>query len=144
MADPTPAEVAAAHETLYKVGVKLRREVAGAAHVERSLAANDDDFLRPMQELATEAGWGSVWIRPGLERKFRSLLCVGMLVALGRGTELAVHLRGAFNNGATKLEVREALLQSALYCGMPAAIEGFRVAKRVVEEMEKEKGQPLE
>lgn len=139
----TPAEIEAAHKILYDVGVKIRYEVAGKEYVDRSLAAGDSDFMRPMQELLTEAGWGNVWARPGLDRKQRSLQNIGMLCALNRPVELGVHVRGAITNGVTKLELRETLLQVAIYCGMPSGIEGFKVAKRVIDEIEKENGGPV-
>ena len=91
-----------------------------------------------MQELVTEACWGSVWTRPGLEKKQRSLLNIAMLCALNRSTELGVHVRGAVNNGATEVEIRETLLQAAIYCGMPAGIEGFKIAEKVITDMKKE------
>ena len=119
---PTDAEIAAAHATLYAAGLSIRSAVAGPEHVERSLAAHSSAFSRPMQELATEAGWGWVWTRPGLERKTRSMLNIAMLCALNRMTELAVHVRGAVRNGCTEEEIREVLLQVAVYVGMPAGL----------------------
>lgn len=92
-----------------------------------------------MQELVTEACWGSVWTGPGLERKQRSLLHISMLCALNRSTELEVHVRGAINHGASEVEVRETLLQAAMCCGMPADMKGFNVAERVITEMRKER-----
>lgn len=133
----TPVEDA--HKTLFNEGLKVRNEVAGKDYVDRALADGSSDFARPMQELVTEACWGSVWTRPGLERKQRSLLNIAMLCALNRSTELGVHVRGAVNNGASEVEIRETLLQAAMYCGMPAGMEGFKVAERVITEMKKEK-----
>lgn len=137
-ASNTPAgnkdAVTAAHQLIFEEGLKLRRQVNGAAYVDNALKNNVSDFNRPMQELVTEACWGSVWTRDGLERKVRSLLNIGMLVALNRSTELATHVKGALTNGATELEVREVLLQAAIYCGMPAGLEGFRVAEKVINE----------
>ncbi|GME22111.1 4-carboxymuconolactone decarboxylase [Neofusicoccum parvum] len=130
---PTPSQLAAAHATLHAAGHAMRRAVAGPAHVDRVLAATTS-FGQPMQELATEAAWAHVWTRPGLSLRQRSLLNVAMLCALNRAPELAVHVRGAFANGCTETEVREALLQAAVYCGMPAGMEGFRVAERVLNE----------
>jgi 4-carboxymuconolactone decarboxylase len=121
-----------AHQTLYEHGEKIRREVVGDKHVDQSLAAGASDFARPMQELATEAGWGMIWSRPGLDRKTRSLLNIAMLCALNRMHELAVHVKGAVTNGASEVEIRETLMQVALYCGMPAGLEGVRVAERVL------------
>lgn len=95
-------KVAAAHKTLFDEGIKLRTQVNGAEYVEKSLK-NGSEFARPMQELVTEACWGSVWARPGLEKKWRSLINVAMLVALNRSTELATHVKGALTNGATEV-----------------------------------------
>lgn len=142
----TPAgndAVAAAHRTIFDEGLKLRRAVNGAAYVDNALKNNVSDFNRPMQELVTEACWGSVWTREGLEKKFRSLLNIGMLVALNRSTELATHVKGAITNGATEVEIRETLLQAAIYCGMPAGLEGFRVAERVIDAVKEENGGKL-
>lgn len=132
-------EVSNAHKTLFDEGIKMRYQVAGKAYVDRTLQAGSSDFARPMQEYVTEACWGSVWTRPGLELKQRSLLNIAMLCALNRSTELGVHVRGAVNNGASEVEIRETLLQAACYCGMPAGIEGFKVAERVINEIKKEK-----
>ncbi|MCI2416881.1 4-carboxymuconolactone decarboxylase [Saccharopolyspora sp. K220] len=118
-------------------GLKARKEVLGADHVERSLA-KVTEFSRPVQELVTEYCWGEVWTREGLERKTRSLLNLTMLTALNRMHELAVHVRGAVRNGCTQTEIQEALLQTAIYCGVPAALESFRVAERVLTELQEE------
>jgi 4-carboxymuconolactone decarboxylase len=115
----------------YERGLGIRREVLGAEHVDRSLA-RATDFMRPMQELVTEYCWGTVWSRPGLDRRTRSLINLGMLTALGSGHELEVHVRGAITNGATETEIRETLLQAAIYCGVPAAMEAFRRADAVL------------
>ena len=131
-------KVVDAHKTLYEQGLQIRKEVTGAEHVQRSLQNGSSDFARPMQELATEMGWGSIWTRPGLERKTRSLLNIAMLCALNRMTELAVHVRGAVNNGVTELEIRETLMQVAAYCGLPAGLEGVRVAQKVLESIREE------
>ncbi|ETS80082.1 hypothetical protein PFICI_07611 [Pestalotiopsis fici W106-1] len=130
-----------AHRVLYEQGLKIRCEVAGPAYVDAALRRGSSDFARPMQELVTEACWGSVWSRPGLERKQRSLLNIAMLCALNRGPELTAHVRGALNNGASEIEIRETLLQAAIYCGMPAGIEGFKIAERVIETVRNEKRQ---
>lgn len=127
-----------AHKTLYDEGLKIRYAVVGKQYVDNALAGGSSDFARPMQELVTEACWGSVWGRPGLERKQRSLLNIAMLCALNRATELGVHVRGAKNNGATDVEIRETLLQAAIYCGMPAGIEGFKVAEKVINNIKEE------
>ncbi|CVK96634.1 related to uncharacterized homolog of gamma-carboxymuconolactone decarboxylase subunit [Fusarium mangiferae] len=121
-----------AHKTLFDKGLKIRYEVAGSAYVDAALANGSSDFARPMQDLVTEACWGCVWSRPGLERKQRSLLNIAMLCALNRGPELAAHVRGAINNGATDIEIRETLLQASIYCGMPAGLEGFKIAEKVI------------
>ena len=121
------------HEQTYEAGLQVRREVLGEAHVDRSLA-QVSEFSRPIQELVTEYCWGVVWTREGLERKTRSLLNIVMLTALNRSHELAVHVRGAITNGATVAEIQEALLQTAIYVGVPAALESFRVAEGVLRE----------
>lgn len=95
-------KVAAAHKTIFDEGIKLRTQVNGAEYVQKALQ-NGSEFARPMQELVTEACWGSVWTRPGLEKKWRSLINVAMLVALNRSTELATHVKGALTNGATEV-----------------------------------------
>lgn len=99
---PADDKVAAAHKTLFEEGIKLRTQVNGAEYVQNALK-NGSEFARPMQELVTEACWGSVWTRPGLEKKWRSLINVAMLVALNRSTELATHIKGAITNGATEV-----------------------------------------
>lgn len=128
-----------AHKLLFDEGLKIRYEVAGKQYVDRSLSSAST-FSQPMQDLVTEACWGSVWSRPGLDRKSRSLLNIGMLCALNRGAELAVHVRGGVNNGLSELEIREALLQVSIYVGMPAGLEGFRIAEKVLLEIAEEKG----
>ena len=132
------SEAASAHKALFDEGLKIRYEVAGKEHVDRALANGSSSFARPMQEYVTEACWGSIWSRPGLERKQRSLLNIAMLCALNRSPELAIHVRGAITNGATEVEIRETLLQAACYCGVPAGMEGFKVAEGVLKEMKKE------
>ena len=114
--------------------MKVRREVLGDAYVDRSLQGGTE-FRKPMQELVTEFCWGAVWNRPGLDRKTRSLVNLGMLSALNRSTELAAHVRGAVNNGASKEEIQEVLLQVSVYCGMPAGLESFRVAEKVLDDL---------
>jgi 4-carboxymuconolactone decarboxylase len=116
-----------------EVGRVVREEVLGDAHVRRSLDAASD-FGRPMQELATEYCWGGVWSRPGLTRGERSLINLAMLTALNRSHELAVHVRGAVRNGCSVSEIQEALLPAAVYCGIPAGMEAFRVAEAVLRE----------
>jgi 4-carboxymuconolactone decarboxylase len=121
----------------YEEGLRVRSEVLGAAHVQRSLESASE-FSRPIQELVTEYCWGAVWARPGLARRDRSLINLGMLTALGRSHELAVHVSGAVANGCTKREIQDALLQAAIYCGVPAGMEAFRVVESVIEELERE------
>jgi 4-carboxymuconolactone decarboxylase len=132
-------ELKNAHKLLFEQGLQNRYEVAGKEYVDRALANGSSEFSRPMQEYVTESCWHSIWGRPGIERKTRSLLNIAMLCALNRSTELAVHVRGAVNNGASEIEIRETLLQAACYCGMPAGIEGFKVAEKVINDMKKEK-----
>jgi 4-carboxymuconolactone decarboxylase len=111
-------DLSAIHQKLFEVGIAERRTVVGDAYVDKALQGGSSDFAKPMQELVTEFCWGSVWTRPGLERKQRSLINVGMLCALNRGPELGNHVRGAIRNGCTEVEVREAILQVSVYCGM--------------------------
>jgi 4-carboxymuconolactone decarboxylase len=113
-------------------GRKARGEVLGPQHVERALE-QASAFSRPMQELVTEYCWGDVWSRPGLPRRDRSLINLAMLTALNRSHELAVHTRGAIRNGCTPEEIQETLLQTAIYCGVPAAMEAFRVVEDAME-----------
>jgi len=122
------------NKELYEQGLKVRRAVVGDAYVDASLKSADD-FSMPMQELVTQYCWGDVWSRPGLDRKSRSLLNLGMIAALNRNEELATHVRGAINNGMTKEEICEAFLQVAVYCGMPAGLTSFKVARQVFKEM---------
>jgi 4-carboxymuconolactone decarboxylase len=116
-------------------GLAIRRRVLGARYVDEALRTADD-FTRPLQELVTEFCWGSVWTRPGLPAKTRSMLNLAMLTALNRPHELRLHLRGAVRNGCTRQEIMEVLLQSAIYCGVPAAVDSFRVAREVLAEPE--------
>lgn len=118
-------------------GMAIRKAVLGAEYVETSLR-NADAFSLPLQELVTSYCWGAVWGRDGLPRETRSLLNVAMLTALNRPHELKLHIRGALNNGCTREEVREVLLQAAIYCGVPAAVDAFRSAKEVFEVLDAE------
>ena len=115
-------------------GDAMRRRVLGDAHVDRS-RDNATDFTRPLQELVTEYCWGEIWSRDGLPRATRSLINIAMLTALNRGHELGVHVRGAINNGVTEQEIQEVLLQTAIYVGVPASLESFRIAEGVLKEM---------
>lgn len=125
---------AGTHEETYDAGLRMRRTVLGAEHVERSMA-DVSDFARPVQELVTEYCWGAVWTRPGLDKRTRSIINLAMLSALNRNHELAVHVRGALTNGVTEQEIQEVLLQTAIYAGVPASLESFRVAERVINEV---------
>ena len=122
------------NKELYEQGLKVRRAVVGDAYVDASLN-NADDFSQPMQELVTQYCWGDVWSRPGMDRRTRSLMNLSMIAALNRSEELATHVRGAINNGVTKEEIQEAFLQVAIYCGMPAGLTSFKVARAVFKEM---------
>jgi 4-carboxymuconolactone decarboxylase len=112
----------------HRRGMKVRRAVLGDAHVERA-QQDASAFDAELQELITRYAWGELWTRPGLSRKQRSLITLAMLVALGRHEELRFHVRGALRNGVTRNELKELLLHSAVYCGVPAAHSAFRVAK---------------
>ena len=112
-------------------GMKVRREVLGDAHVDRSQEATTP-LTKDFQDLITRYAWGEIWTRPGLDRKTRSCITVAMTVALNRPEELALHLRAALRNGVTVDELREVLLQTAIYCGVPAAHAAFRVAEEVL------------
>jgi 4-carboxymuconolactone decarboxylase len=118
----------------FEKGLKTRREVLGSEYVDNSLQ-NAGEFNMPMQELVTEYAWNAIWNRPGLDRRSRSMINLAMLTALNRPHELKLHLRGAINNGLTKDEIREIFMQTAVYCGVPAAIDSFRCAKEVFAEM---------
>jgi 4-carboxymuconolactone decarboxylase len=117
----------------FEAGMKIRREVLGDAHVDAAIAKRNA-FGEAFQELITRYAWGEIWTRPGLPRQTRSLITVAMLVALNREEELRLHLRAALRNGATQEEIRETLLQSAIYCGVPAANSAFRVAHEIFSE----------
>jgi 4-carboxymuconolactone decarboxylase len=121
----------------FERGLALRKEVLGADYVDRSIA-NADDFSLPMQELSTEYCWGNVWSRPGLSRRDRSLLNIGMITALNRPHELKLHVKAALNNGLTREEIREALLQVAVYCGLPAGLDSTRIAREAFAELNAE------
>jgi 4-carboxymuconolactone decarboxylase len=122
------------NQELFEKGLRTRREVLGAEYVDASIKSADE-FNLPMQELVTQYCWGDVWNRPGLDRRTRSLLNLAMLTALNRPHELKLHVRGALNNGVTKDEIREVFLQGAIYCGVPAAIDSFRVAREAFKEL---------
>jgi 4-carboxymuconolactone decarboxylase len=119
------------NQDAFEAGLKTRREVLGADYVDQSIQ-NADDFNMPLQQLVTEYCWNDIWNRPGLDRRTRSMINLAMLTALNRPHELKLHLKGALNNGVTKDEIREVLMQTAIYCGVPAAIDSFRVAREVL------------
>jgi 4-carboxymuconolactone decarboxylase len=119
-------------------GMKLRKQVLGADYVERSMAGADE-FSLAMQELATEYCWGYVWTRPGLALRDRSLINIAMISALNRPHELKLHVKAALNNGVTREEIREVLLQVAAYCGVPAGIDSTRIAREAFAEVDQAK-----
>jgi len=123
---------------LWDKGLAVRKEVLGAEYVERNLKSSDD-FNMPMQELVTQSCWGWLWARPNLPRKTRSMVNLAMLSALNRPHEFKVHVKGALVNGVTREEIREILLQVAVYCGMPAGVEAFRLAREAMKEYDQEK-----
>jgi len=121
---------------MFDLGLEIRKEVLGADYVQRSLDAADD-FNREFQELVTEYCWGASWGRGALSRRDRSLLNLVMLGALNRGEEFKLHLKGALTNGCTKEEIKDALIHLAIYAGIPAGVEAFRLARQVFAEQEK-------
>lgn len=129
------------NDDLFETGLEVRKAVLGKEYVEKSLASADD-FNMPMQRLTTEYCWGAVWGREdGLPRKTRSMLNLAMLSALNRPHELKLHLAGALRNGVTREEIREVLLQVAIYCGIPAGVDAFRCAREVFAEIDRQGGQ---
>ena len=120
---------------LFAKGLVVRKEVLGAGYVDKSINGADD-FALAMQEYATEAAWGLIWTRPGLPRKTRSLLNIAMLTIMNRQHELKLHIRSSFTNGVSKDEIKELLLQVAAYAGVPAGIDGFRLAREAFAEMD--------
>ncbi len=123
------------NDELFNKGLQTRREVLGSDYVDNAIR-NADAFSLPLQEMVTQYAWGDVWNRPGLARRDRSLLVLSMLTALNRPHELKLHLRGALNNGVTRDEIKEVFLQAAIYCGAPAAMDSFRVAREVFAEID--------
>ena len=121
---------------LFETGLKIRSEVLGKEYVENSMKSADD-FNKPFQELVTEYCWGAVWGREELPRKTRSMLNIAMISILNRPHELKLHLRGALTNGVTKDEIREILMQVAIYAGVPAAVDSFRLAREAFAELDK-------
>ena len=119
----------------YEAGMKVRREVLGDAHVDRTLQ-NRNAFNDEFQDLITRYAWGDIWTRPGLPRRTRSLVTLALMIALNRGDELRMHVRAAANNGVTRDEIKEVLLQCAVYCGVPAANSAFHIAQDVFSELD--------
>ncbi|MBI1394917.1 MAG: 4-carboxymuconolactone decarboxylase [Betaproteobacteria bacterium] len=124
------------NDDLFETGLAIRKSVLGAEFVEKSIAAADD-FNMPLQRLVTEYCWGAVWGREELPKKTRSMLNLAMLSALNRPHELKMHVGGALRNGVSKAEIREVLLQVAIYCGIPAGVDSFRAAREAIAEYEK-------
>jgi len=121
-------------KAMFDKGLKIRREVLGADFVDKALASADD-FNMPMQELATTYCWGECWGREGLDKKTRSMINLAMISALNRPHELKIHVKGAIRNGVSKEEIREVLFQVAIYAGIPAGVDSFRIAKEALAEM---------
>jgi 4-carboxymuconolactone decarboxylase len=121
----------------HAAGMKVRRAVLGDAHVDRSVK-HSNAFNGEFQDLITRYAWGEIWTRPGLARHTRSLLTLGLMVALNRSDEFRLHVRAAANNGVTRDEIKEVLMQCAIYCGVPAANSAFHMAQEVFAEMDKD------
>ena len=124
-------------KSMFDKGFENRKKVLGAQHVEKSWA-NADDFNRPIQRLVTEYCWGEVWGREGLSHATRSMLNIAMLSVMNRGHELGLHVRGALRNGVTVAEIQEILMQVAIYAGVPASLEAFRIASEAIKAYEAE------
>jgi 4-carboxymuconolactone decarboxylase len=120
---------------LFDKGMKIRTEVLGEAYVSKAMASMDE-FNQPLQELVTEYCWGAVWGREGLKRSERSMINLAMISALNRPHELKAHIRGAITNGLTRAQIREVFLQVAIYCGVPAAVDSFRIARETFAELD--------
>jgi len=119
----------------YAAGMKVRREVLGSAHVDKAESAKTP-FSEPFQDFITRYAWGEIWSRPGLPRQTRSLITLAMMVALNRGDEFRMHVRAALNNNVSREQIQEVLLQSAIYCGLPAANSAFHIAQEVFAEID--------
>jgi 4-carboxymuconolactone decarboxylase len=122
------------NKEVHDKGLAIRREVLGATYVDNAIKGADD-FNRPFQEFITEYCWGAVWGRPGLPKKTRSIINLAMLTALGKPHELKIHVQGGLRNGCSKEEIMEVLLQTAIYCGVPAAVDAFRTAREAFKDM---------
>jgi 4-carboxymuconolactone decarboxylase len=127
----TAEEIEMDEKKRYELGMTVRREVLGDAHVDRSLQ-NRDAFNEEFQDLITRYAWGEIWSRPGLPRQTRSMINLAIMVALNRGEEFRMHVRAALSNGVTREEIKEVLLQTAIYCGVPAANSAFHAAEEVL------------
>jgi 4-carboxymuconolactone decarboxylase len=123
-------------DTRYDQGLAVRREVLGDSYVEQA-GAKTTDFTRDFQTIVTEFAWGTIWTRPGLDRRSRSMITLTALIARGHHEELALHIRGALRNGLSREEIKEVLLQAAVYCGVPDANAAFRIAQTVFDEADK-------
>ncbi|KAH7201405.1 hypothetical protein ACKRZS_006013 [Fusarium odoratissimum] len=132
---PTRPEL---QQALYDIGMPIRRKVLGNSYVDNALANGSTEFAKAMQEFTTAFCWGAVWDRPGLDRKQRSLINLSMLAATGKIHELAVHTRGAVNNGVSATEIREIFVQVCIYMGVPAGMEAFKAAEKVLVDMKEE------
>lgn len=121
-------------QQMFEKGLAIRRQVLGSDYVDNALRTADD-FNRPLQELVTQYCWGEIWGRPGLDRKTRSFMNLAMISALNRPHEVKAHIKGALNNGLTKDDIKEVFLQVAIYCGVPAAVDSFRLAREVFQEL---------
>jgi 4-carboxymuconolactone decarboxylase len=121
---------------MFEKGLAIRRSVLGEEYVDNAIKTADD-FSRPLQELVTQYCWGEIWGRPGLDRKTRSLINLAMISALNRPHEVKMHIKGALNNGLTKDQIQEVFLQVAVYCGVPAAVDSFRLAREVFQELDR-------
>ncbi|KAJ3777847.1 CMD-domain-containing protein [Lentinula raphanica] len=131
-------ELEKAHQEIYNAGMVMRRKVMGNDYVENQLRKGESEFMKPMQQLATEAAWGTIWTRPGLEPKQRSLINLALLSFQAKKAELAGHIRGAVVNGLTEIEIRETLLHTSIYCGIPTGMEAFRVADEAIAKLKEE------
>ncbi|KAJ6499327.1 CMD-domain-containing protein [Mycena sanguinolenta] len=131
-----------AHQELYEAGMEFRRKVMGDEYVNNQLKKGVSEFMKPMQELTTQVAWGTIWTRPGLDLKIRSLINVALLASQGKPEELAGHVRGAIINGATELEIRETLLQVAVYTGIPTGMTSFRIAEEALNKLKAEEELP--
>src|SRR3974390_1444886 len=129
-----PPEETTVDQAMFEKGLAIRRQVLGAEFVDNAIKTADD-FNRPLQELVTQYCWGEIWGRPGLDRKTRSLINLAMITALNRPHEVKMHIKGALNNGLTKNDIQEVFLQVAIYCGVPAAVDSFRLAREVFKEL---------